>query len=310
MSAAKATTLTLEQESLIPVYQAKWREMTLSTEPIDSTVVTPLLSDLYAQLGLPRPETHVFDSPYSALSSGIFDQVGHSIRCQLENRLENLLWALLKQEPLQDFDDQLLRLTRSQFASHLGFLLQAQLKDQLADDCRRRWLWNQLDNCLQPQLWQDCQGSWFDFFISVLNSSYNEQTWKLLQTLGQHSGWIFPYSDLCIICARPTKLLLDEDDQFHAEGEPAIQFADGFAVYVYHGVRLPQKYGELLPSQWQSQWILEETNPELKQVLMQGIGYLRICRELSVTQLEAVCKEVLREYGLGQKPLIAENIRP
>lgn len=253
MSTAKATLLTLEQEALIPVYQAKWREMTLSTEPIDSTVVTSLLSDLYAKLSLPRPEIRFFDSPYAALSSGIFNRVGHSIRCQLENRLESLLWALLKQEPLlQDFDHQLWRLTGSQVASNLGFLLQSQLEEQLVD-YPQKLLWNQLDNCLQPQLWQDCHGSWFDFFISVLNYAHNERTWELLETLGQHSGWLFPYRDLCVVCQRPSKLLLDDENQFHAEGEPAIQFADGFGVYVCHGVRLPQKYGALLPSRWRSQ---------------------------------------------------------
>jgi len=120
MVSDQANVLTLEQEALIPVYQAKWREMTLSTEPIDPQVATSGLNDLYAKLRLPQPGFQFFDSPYTALSSGILDQAGDSIHCQLENRLENLLWSLLRRQPLlQDLDDQLWRLTGSQFSSNL-----------------------------------------------------------------------------------------------------------------------------------------------------------------------------------------------
>lgn len=248
MALAQAKTLTPEQEALIPAYRAKWRRMTLSTESINPTIAKEVLGNLYGKLGLPQPKFLFFDSPYSALSSGRLDWAGNSVRYQLESLLENLLWSLLSQElPPNDLDDRLWRLTGSQLASHLGFLLRSQLEDQLTNYPQKQ-IWNYLDNCLQPQLWQDCHGSWFDYFISVLNYSHNAQKWELLQTLGRHCGWVFPGDNLCIICARPTKLLLDSNDLFHAEGEPAIQFADGFGVYAYHGVRLPQKYGKLLHS--------------------------------------------------------------
>jgi hypothetical protein len=87
-----------------------------------------------------------------------------------------------------------------------------------------------------------------------------------------------------LICDRPIKLSLDDENRLHAEGEPAIQFADGYTLYSYHGVSLPKKYGQLPSTQWQSRWLLEEKNVEVRQVLIQQIGYTRICRELQ-TQL-------------------------
>ena len=41
------------------------------------------------------------------------------------------------------------------------------------------------------------------------------------------------------------------------------------------------------PHQWQAQWILEEENAEIRRVLIQGIGYARICQELQATELDA-----------------------
>jgi hypothetical protein len=88
------------------------------------------------------------------------------------------------------------------------------------------------------------------------------------------------------VCDRPRILSFDNEQRLHAEGTPAIQFADGFSVYAYHGVGLPEKYGVLHPNHWHAQWLLEEDNAELRRVLMQGIGYGRICQELEAEELD------------------------
>jgi hypothetical protein len=55
---------------------------------------------------------------------------------------------------------------------------------------------------------------------------------------------------------------------------------------------LPKKY--FYPQhQWQAQWLLEEDNAELRRLLIQTIGYDRICQELQATELDS-----WREYTL------------
>jgi len=95
------------------------------------------------------------------------------------------------------------------------------------------------------------------------------------------------------VCDRPRHLRFDSQNRLHAEGEPAIEFADGWNFYYYHGVRLPEKYGQVHPNQWQSQWILAEENAELRRVLIQVIGYARIIQELSAKQIDS-----WQEYAL------------
>jgi hypothetical protein len=58
-------------------------------------------------------------------------------------------------------------------------------------------------------------------------------------------------------------------------------------LYSYHGVTLPEKYGNTHPQQWRSQWLLEESNAELRRVLIQGIGYSRICKELKAIEFDS-----------------------
>ncbi|MBC7971807.1 MAG: hypothetical protein H7Z11_17055, partial [Verrucomicrobia bacterium] len=82
-------------------------------------------------------------------------------------------------------------------------------------------------------------------------------------------------------------LRFDSENRLHAEGEPAIRFVDGYSLYSYHGVTLPEKYGIVPPNQWQSEWLLTEDNAELRRVLIQGIGYARICQELQAAELNS-----------------------
>ncbi len=87
-----------------------------------------------------------------------------------------------------------------------------------------------------------------------------------------------------------------EDDwlhQLHADGEPAVQWSDWECYYFWHGTEIPQKYGAVLSHNWRSQWLLEESNAELRRVLIQGIGYDRIVQGLEAVELDA-----WREYSL------------
>lgn len=126
----------------------------------------------------------------------------------------------------------------------------------------------------------------YNFSINVLNSRYKQKEWEILQSVAINCGILFTFEKMVILCERPTKLSFDHQSFLHAEAEPAIEFADEFKMYAYHGVRLPEKY-RIHSQQWQAQWFLEEDNAELRRVLIQGIGYSRICQELQAVELDS-----------------------
>ena len=63
----------------------------------------------------------------------------------------------------------------------------------------------------------------------------SQEALDCLQQLAENCGWIFPFENVCFVCDRPRKLSFDSEDRLHAEGEPAIQFADGFSIFAQHG---------------------------------------------------------------------------
>ncbi len=158
------------------------------------------------------------------------------------------------------------------------------------------------DQCIYPELWA-VQGVWWDFCINSLNCKYDAEKWFAFQGLTSHCGWILPYENVCFVCSRPIKLSFDAGERLHAEGEFSVLYADGYGLYFHHGVALPKKYGQVKPENWASTWLLDETNAELRRILIQGIGYDRICRELHASEMD-----VWQEYTLLKLNELVDDI--
>jgi hypothetical protein len=305
MSQNLITELTPEQEALIPVYREKWRAIAFSTAPIDRQKADEAVKATYAAIGLSEPKILFSDSLYAALrtvlvsdrSSPLWSELGSQLKSKLRGKLwsqlGNQLWSQMGSQMGGNFRNQLWKQLgsrlesqlESQVCRQLWSQLQHQLESQLQTE-RRSELWNHYKICTQLQFWV-CNATLLDFGFSVLNCDRDQTKWEVFLSLVKDAAWIYPFEKTCIICERPIKFSFDNEQRLHAEGEPAIQFADGFSVYAHHGLRLPERYGSLPPHQWQSKWLLEEDNAELRRVLIQEIGYGRICQDLQATELDS-----------------------
>lgn len=290
----KITQLTPEQEALIPVYKEKWKAIALSTERINRQKAAEALRDGYAEMNHKKLSIAVedldivfCDSPYAAWSQTrgqernnwwivVCSKLSRQLETQLGRQIERKLWRKLNRK---------LNKQLHQPNGRLGW----QLREQLAEQFREK---NQPVNSLALVHWFFGEACWFDFCITVLGCEHEPRKWETFQSLVENCGWIFLFNNTYFACDRPIKISFDNENQLHAEGEGAIQFVDGYSLYSYHGVTLPEKYGKLHPSEWQAQW-LEQQKAELQQALIQGIGYERICQELQAIELD-----VWREYTL------------
>jgi len=178
--------------------------------------------------------------------------------------------------------NQMLGELQYQLGGLLEKLLGKELSSRVIKDIGNS-LWKEIDSQpsheLHLQYWDYYPGL-FDFCISVLNCQCQPETWQAFQSLVQDCGWIYAAQETVLICDRPQKIALNADYTLHANGETSLQFADGYSIYSYEGGTLPKKYGAVAIKDWQVQWIAQEKNPQIKQILIQGIGRQRIFAEV------------------------------
>ena len=281
MSQTKIDKLTPEQEAQIPVIRQKWKAITLSTERIDHQKATVAVKAAYRALNLNEPEILFFDSPLAAvnfLESQPKSALGKALMSEQLNQLIEQVDCQINWETDSELPDQiesLPSLKRCQLGQELKSNLKCQQKGEPVYDCIHAGV------CA-------CVSSQLDFCISVLNVAHDQSAWSAYKLLMNEGGYIFTFEKMCLVCDRPIKHSIDSEERLHAEAEPAIEFSDGFfRKYVYQGIEIPEKYGKLHPHQWQAKWLLEEKNAEVRRLLIQEIGYDRICSELQATQLDS-----------------------
>ncbi|MEH2207568.1 MAG: DUF6745 domain-containing protein [Nostoc sp.] len=281
--------LTPEEEALIPVYREKWQKIALSTEQIDREKAAEVVKAAYTAINKQDPEIIFCESPYAGLKI-IYQKLPNLSFNNLEFLSSNDKVCGYITANLTNKDREISHQINTQIFRQLtifepSFAPQEYiLKDKFPNQPK-------FNIYLGDRLWLNFQSlanrcCHVDFYVTVLNYYYSKKRWETLQSLSRFCGWLSPFEKFCIICDRPLHLRFDNENRLHAEGEPAIEFTDGYSLYSYHGVTLPEKYGKIHPQQWQAEWLLSEENAELRRVLIQGIGYVRICEELQAIELD------------------------
>jgi internalin A len=266
--------------NLLQTLQQQWYN--LSTDPINYQQAIVAVESAYATIGFAEPEIIFCSSPYQGFASlSDCEPLGSSLAKVLSDAARKPpiwgLWQSLRE----------LMAVQSEWGVH------GQMEQQLRNDGMELEFYKEdgmeLELYITPEEFVELI-SITEFCISEFGCVLEDKEQEVLRCLKlmlESCGWIFPFEKVCIVCDRPRILSFDNQQRLHAEGSPALQFADGWGVYAYHGVRLPEKYGKALPNQWQAQWLLEEQNAELRRVLIQGIGYARIVEELHAIELDS-----------------------
>ena len=101
--------------------------------------------------------------------------------------------------------------------------------------------------------------------------------------VARSAGWWWPFENVVILTPRPLKLHRDTEGRLHNEAGAALLYPDGWGIWSHHGVRVPAKVIEE-PDTLSPAEISDETNVEVRRVMMERYGFDRYLRE-SAAQL-------------------------
>jgi internalin A len=80
--------------------------------------------------------------------------------------------------------------------------------------------------------------------------------------------------------------------ELHGDGVPSVEHPV-CELHHWHNAVVPARMGEVAAKEWKSDWLLDEANAEVRRILIEQIGYERICQELEAKKLDS-----WREYEL------------
>jgi hypothetical protein len=102
-------------------------------------------------------------------------------------------------------------------------------------------------------------------------------------TLSRTTGWWHPFENIVVACERPARQAVDAEGRLHHESEAALLCRDGWPVYAWHGVRVPEQV-ITSPATLDPAAILAEQNAEVRRVMIERFGAERLMREAGATK--------------------------
>ena len=100
-----------------------------------------------------------------------------------------------------------------------------------------------------------------------------------LAEVTQTCGWVWPFSSAVIITDRPSVIAFDGEKRLHCGTGPAIKYRDGFAVYAWHGTRIPAEWIDA-PDTLTASVALSQTNTDQRVAAIQILGWAKMVDQL------------------------------
>jgi hypothetical protein len=156
--------------------------------------------------------------------------------------------------------------------------------------------------------WRMHQGgnmwSYWDCYLSAFRGVMGlelpeHEKYAAWESCAKEGGFRIMHEEFCMVSDRPSVLRVDDQNRPHCEDGPSHQWRDGWSLYHWHGVRVPDSWildkASLTPQQ-----ALGQENTELRRAACEIVGWAKILKELKASTIDVDLPQIgtLVEVGL------------
>jgi len=268
--------LTPQQKKLLAVYRDKWIRVGLCCEPVNPVLAQEVTNYLYWHI-LKRQKKGKNVPVYLAPSP---------------RHAWVAVWLATKKEIS---DPEKLRKEVS--------LWQQKATAEERKKCFSSFVWPYVDGHFYVHWF-----AFYDYCEQVLGVKYpnkEEYEWYKKTT---KLGLVYPLEGICIISDRPKKIYMKDNTVLHREDGPAIEYRDGWGVYMLNNIRMPKWAVMTPPEKIDLQIVLNYHNTDVQRELIRKVGYDRILKATDAQVLETwVCPKTGLKYTMRE--MKTKNIR-
>ncbi len=113
--------------------------------------------------------------------------------------------------------------------------------------------------------------AFYKFFADECGLTKQTQKLRGLWELAQSAGWALPYQNICFVSERHNILRRDEQGRLHCDNAAALEYPDGWKLYYWHGVKVPERI-ILNPETITADEIANEENAEVRRCMLERFG--------------------------------------
>lgn len=111
------------------------------------------------------------------------------------------------------------------------------------------------------------------------------EKYAFYEQAAREGGLRVMHEEFCIVSDFPEVIKKDEQNRPHCENGPSHRWRDGWALYHWHGVRVPQEWIENKAS-LTAQTALGQENVELRRAACEIVGWAKILKDLKAKTID------------------------
>ncbi|GEM_PF-924645 len=278
------TKLTISQISQLKAYVEKWQNMQILTQSADRYATEYSVWVAYANAGLPPPQKIVWlQSPYEMLESikkvlsndpklfkklagknvtskierSIFQEFNDVMQTSLDSKIHNVLKMIFR---LVTRDS-----TYLTTVDHIDRSLERTFRRYIRQSGKRVYIPfpSNTQRLYQPLYWHYARHE-----LGLLEETKNLAN---LHAIPKNVDYWLSFENICFLSEQPEYISLDEHGRLHSENRAALSYADGWEIYVWHGVLVPE-YVIMYPEDITPNRIIEERNREVARIMLERYG--------------------------------------
>ena len=278
----RITSLTPEQEALLPLVRDEWLAIGLSTGAPDKPRAESGVREAYRAAGLEPPAVMIWlDSPWAGvLGQAIAPEIVAAAlaRAKRDGQVYDQVYDQVYGQVYDQVDGQVDGQVRDQVRDQVYDQVRGQVRDQVYGqvddqvDGQDALLRKRLAEWWHGRLW----GQWSAGYYSWLDAHQRIGVTGLEPIRGQAEiaragvGYWWCFRDFAVLTPRSLTLHLDAQGRLHHESEPAMLWPDGWAIHAWHGTRVP---ADLIETGWDTARILREPNTEIRRCAIERMGW-------------------------------------
>lgn len=252
------------------------------------------LGKMYESFGLVLPKVYRFASPLACILS-----LPHVIKL---NSQEDIIHSL------SDLRNSLSQKVAAETERDIGGIMDQAMgihQDEQMSELFR-------ENFVQ-QMKEQCAGKekqFVDLLKGFNPDFYGGKLWWQSIAGGM---WVWPYDKFVIVSDRPTRCETDDRRRSHCENDAAIEFADGYRVWAWHGVLVPFRI-ILFPESLNFIDVEKEQNLEIRRIITERMGFKKylaqagaVLEDMDTLTLDGSAARALMRDKLGNKWLIGTD---
>jgi hypothetical protein len=237
----------------------------------------------------------------------VAEQNPGSVREQVREQVREEVWEQVWEQVEGGVWHQVQRQVREQVEGQVVDQVREQVEGQVVDQVTSPVL-GQLERAVYGQH----DAAWlshYSYFAQAAPDLAGPERLQGHMHAAQACGWWWPFHDAVILTERPRVLHRDPAGRLHCPHGPALAYPDGFAVWAWHGVRVPADMIDH-PEALTIERIRAERNVEVRRVMLERYGQARYLRDAGAKQVHADHTGVLWRCEIpGEEPLVMVEVR-